>query len=51
MESIYDAKGIDEFHVALVGNKVDLEHFRKGSLKVKFSCQKLAFVQDNKFKA
>ncbi|KAK2563736.1 Ras-related and estrogen-regulated growth inhibitor [Acropora cervicornis] len=31
VESIYDTKGIDELQVALVGNKVDLEHFRKVS--------------------
>lgn len=30
VEAIYDGKGTDELHVALVGNKKDLEHFRKG---------------------
>lgn len=30
VEAIYDGKGTDELHVALVGNKIDLEHFRKG---------------------
>ena len=30
VETIYDGKGTDELHVALVGNKIDLEHFRKG---------------------
>lgn len=31
VEAIYDGKGTDELHVALVGNKIDLEHFRKGN--------------------
>lgn len=30
VETIYDGKGTDELQVALVGNKRDLEHFRKG---------------------
>lgn len=33
VETIYDGKGTDELHVALVGNKIDLEHFRKGIKK------------------
>ncbi|XP_068744775.1 ras-related and estrogen-regulated growth inhibitor-like isoform X1 [Montipora capricornis] len=31
VESIYDRKGTDELHIALLGNKMDLEHFRKVS--------------------
>ena len=30
VEAIYEGKGTDELHVALVGNNTDLEHFRKG---------------------
>lgn len=30
VEVIYDGKGIDELYVVLVGNKIDLEYFRKG---------------------
>jgi len=33
VEAIYDGKGTDELHVALVGNKTDLEHFRKVTTK------------------
>ncbi|XP_078359781.1 ras-related and estrogen-regulated growth inhibitor-like [Oculina patagonica] len=33
VEAIYDGKGTDELHVALVGNKTDLEHFRKVTKK------------------
>ena len=35
VEAIYDGKGTDELHVALVGNKKDLEHFRKGTDQLK----------------
>ncbi|XP_031569165.1 ras-related and estrogen-regulated growth inhibitor-like [Actinia tenebrosa] len=28
VEAVYDGKGTDEVHVALIGNKTDLEHFR-----------------------
>ena len=30
VEAIYDGKGTDELHVALLGNKRDLDHFREG---------------------
>ncbi|KXJ26412.1 ras-related and estrogen-regulated growth inhibitor [Exaiptasia diaphana] len=29
VEAVYDGKGTDEVHVALIGNKTDLDHFRK----------------------
>ncbi|EDO28477.1 predicted protein [Nematostella vectensis] len=33
VEAVYYGKGTDEVHVALVGNKTDLEHFRTVSKK------------------
>lgn len=40
MELIYDRKGIDELYIVLLGNKMDLEYFRKGK-NVRFKNKKL----------
>ena len=41
VEAIYDGKGTDELHVALVGNKKDLEHFRKGTDQLNLESRRL----------